>query len=808
MKTTNIREERDSAKKQAEEGNKYETLALSIDSGGAEHLMSTLTNLYSAPTEAVFREYVSNALDSHLKAKEKTAIIVGVHPSSTISHKYGTPYILTIQDFGVGMDKDDVVNVYSKYAASTKRDSNEQIGAFGLGAKSALAIANRFDVTSVKNGVELVFFIQKNDRGVGVIHFVSEKKTKERNGVTITIPVTNDSTIKIAELVKAGFFVTWDSSSYILEGELSKHNKGYSVYNPDSYFAIYTAGQIAGWVRKQPLGDSAGSGVGYMNPNHLPSFSIGGILYKMSNDSSMSKNWSEKYSIIKTAMTLQRPGVPAVIIDLPIGSVDLTPNREALAYTPKTLKAIEFSLENMSELLPNVVQEYLDTLELKDAVAYFYQNSTYFDGEVFTPHHRGSVKKLPTGQYRGEEIPLTHNLTSSITVLETETLSKFKKHRYASYIDVAAAVRKARPVHINHYAYGRPQDVTHVFVYGKTQEADTDKDLEFIKRNIRSYSQWVTDNRDRRDVLFYYDPEMETEESTKWTKPFVAYVHIDELGKKAKEMRSIISKEMREVREPKPKNIHYGLYIDADGKYKARKVNTDDMKNAKNVVIVSQNYRQMFYSGYELKYAWDALIAKYEETKPEESGKEYIENYKLNPYNYLFDPLSRIFPDTLIVFRMSKRSIAPLKKASPHAVELEDVMLQWFENLKAKDKSTYKHVLKIASIKPDRFLNTNTSISWILGSGVIDEITNQETKAVFQSFRKTSESYTDYLFLTRFFCQDTDNEARATKLGKIFNSQWSDYFDLLKLQGEKTPEMKKYIATLIDTISVEADKVV
>jgi hypothetical protein len=809
MKTTNIQEDRSAEKKQAEKANKYETLALSIDSGGAEHLMSTLTNLYSAPAEAVFREYVSNALDSHLKAKEASAIKVGIHPISGNVYGHDKGYALTVQDYGVGMDKEDVVNVYSKYAASTKRDSNEQIGAFGLGAKSALAIADRFDVTSIKNGTKLEFFIQKNERGVGVIHFVSEKKTKERNGVTITIPLKHTVALEMIELVKKGFFVTWPSGSYTLDGELSEYDNGLSVHDSESYFAIYTAGQVAGWVKKQPLDLQTENYTHYADPNSFPSFSIGGILYRINNDSGLMRQWSEKYSIVKTAGSLsshKKP--PAVIIDLPIGSVDLTPNREALSYTQKTKNALEFALQNLSELLASVVQEYMDTLELEDAVKYLYNNMYYFDRKTFyEPNYK--VTKHPTVLYHGEAIPTAYDLGDFITVMETETLSKFKVAHNIKSINISAAVNKTTVVSRNHpgYGYGRRQ-FTHVFVYGQTKNNDISKDVDFIKRNIRSYSQWLTQNYDKREVLFYYDPDMTEAVDNKWVTPFVKFVHIDEMGAKAKEIRSIISKEMRAEREPRAKAIHYGLYIDSEGKYKGKKVSTDDIKEAPKVIIISQNYRSEFYSGYDMKYIWDSLITRYEETSPEEEDKVYIENNKLTYYNFIFDIFSRLYPDTLILFRTSKRSIAPLVKANPQSVELEDIIADWFEGIKKTDKTTYDFIRKVGSLKPEHFSKLNSNISYIIDSGILDMITNKETQAVFSHFKKPDLSIKDHLFLARFLCQDIGNVSRADKLSEIFDSKWSQYFNLLQLSGPKTVEMKAYVAKLIDIVSEEANKAV
>ena len=75
MKTVSIKQQRELEK---DTTSPYETLDLSIAEDGIIHLMGTLTNLYSRPVEAVFREYVSNGLDSHIKAGQSRPLEVSL----------------------------------------------------------------------------------------------------------------------------------------------------------------------------------------------------------------------------------------------------------------------------------------------------------------------------------------------------------------------------------------------------------------------------------------------------------------------------------------------------------------------------------------------------------------------------------------------------------------------------------------------------------------------------------------------------------------------------------------------------------
>jgi len=124
------------------------THAMGMDEAGMDVLMSLLSNMYSDGYLAVVREYGCNARDSHVEAGVDRPIEVSLPTILEPQFK--------VQDFGVGLSHDEILNVYARYGASTKRDSNAMIGAFGIGAKSAFTVGNAFTVTGVKNGEKTI----------------------------------------------------------------------------------------------------------------------------------------------------------------------------------------------------------------------------------------------------------------------------------------------------------------------------------------------------------------------------------------------------------------------------------------------------------------------------------------------------------------------------------------------------------------------------------------------------------------------------------------------------------------------------
>lgn len=189
-----------------------ETTQMSLDQTALAHIMSVLTNLYSNTVLAVIREYSSNAYDSHVAAGNPNPIEVFLPTRFA-------PFFI-VKDQGVGLSKDEIQNIYSKYGASTKRHSNEQVGMLGLGCKSALTYTNQFSLRAVKDERLTLVSITQGASGVGETEIVDERDVPgEPNGVEIKIPVKAiDEFITTAE----EFFKYWLPGTVLINGKPPK----------------------------------------------------------------------------------------------------------------------------------------------------------------------------------------------------------------------------------------------------------------------------------------------------------------------------------------------------------------------------------------------------------------------------------------------------------------------------------------------------------------------------------------------------------------------------------------------------------
>jgi hypothetical protein len=152
------------------------------------------SGLYANKIRAIIRELSCNAVDSHVAAgKQNTPF--DVHLPNAIE-----PYF-SIRDYGTGLSHEQVTNIYTTYFESTKTNSNDFIGALGLGSKSPFSYTDNFTVTAVKDGRKGIYTAFINNQGVPSIALMSESQVSEPNGVEIRFAV-EDSFYKFVEEAK------------------------------------------------------------------------------------------------------------------------------------------------------------------------------------------------------------------------------------------------------------------------------------------------------------------------------------------------------------------------------------------------------------------------------------------------------------------------------------------------------------------------------------------------------------------------------------------------------------------------------
>lgn len=140
------------------------------------------SRIYTDPILAVVRELSCNAYDSHVDAGRKD-VPFEIHLPNKLE-----PWF-SVRDYGVGLTDEDVRNLYMTYGRSTKRNSNDVIGAFGIGSKSPFAYGDSFQAISVHGGQRCHYNVFKNEDNIPAIALMHKEATDEHNGFEVRVTV-------------------------------------------------------------------------------------------------------------------------------------------------------------------------------------------------------------------------------------------------------------------------------------------------------------------------------------------------------------------------------------------------------------------------------------------------------------------------------------------------------------------------------------------------------------------------------------------------------------------------------------------
>jgi hypothetical protein len=142
------------------------------------------SGLYANKIRAIIRELSCNAVDSHVAAgKQETPF--DVHLPNQLEPWFA------IRDYGTGLTHDQVTSIYTTYFESTKTDSNDFIGALGLGSKSPFSYTDNFTVTAIKDGKKGIYTAFINEQGVPSIALMMTENTEDPSGVEVKFSVND-----------------------------------------------------------------------------------------------------------------------------------------------------------------------------------------------------------------------------------------------------------------------------------------------------------------------------------------------------------------------------------------------------------------------------------------------------------------------------------------------------------------------------------------------------------------------------------------------------------------------------------------
>jgi hypothetical protein len=237
---------------------------------------------------------------------------------------YADP-VFYVRDRGPGLSHDDVLSLYTTYFRSTKDQDNTQIGGFGLGSKSPFAITSQFTVTSWHAGEKRTYVCYKQD-GLPRVNHVSTEGCGTDSGIEVRVPLTRTSGSYSDWYEQAGRLFRWWPTAPACNIDLSS----YKFANDVATFQ--SERQVDGgpaWAVRDISSDAT--------------VVMGNVPYRL--DFNSLPDLPPAVKKVLTAVWLA--------IRVPMGSVAISPSREALSYDPATVKYLTLRL---AEILRDLKQ--------------------------------------------------------------------------------------------------------------------------------------------------------------------------------------------------------------------------------------------------------------------------------------------------------------------------------------------------------------------------------------------------------------------------------------------------------------------
>ncbi len=303
-------------------GNKGEAFSITVNDAMFDILSR---KLYKNPPVAVIRELVANGFDAG-------ADDVRVYMDST--HRY-----LRVEDNGCGMAHDTVMELYPTYGESSKRDDDSAFGCYGLGAKSPFAVAPFFRVKTKCEGEDTWReYLCEHTTGVPTIRLVQELPgDKKEHGTIVTVDDAEEN-VFYPDLLRT------DGLAFIA-------NKWKTFYNgeevsPMKVDTVNIDGDIKFYVKSGT--EISSSSTKYFQDHHYIKIITGTGVYEVRlNEIGESLN-VHVFNIF---------GAEACAIEVPVGSVGVTPSKDDLLLNPEDKKYLADAIRRVDAWIKQIYDE-------------------------------------------------------------------------------------------------------------------------------------------------------------------------------------------------------------------------------------------------------------------------------------------------------------------------------------------------------------------------------------------------------------------------------------------------------------------
>jgi hypothetical protein len=264
-----------------------------------------------------------------------------------------------VRDYGAGLTHEQIRDVYTSMFASSKNNSNDEVGGMGLGCKSPFAYltaggqAGSFNVTSYQGGHARFYLMSLGSDGKPKWQMLGTSSTHERDGLEVSFAVRHEDFYRFQD---AAHEILWAfeprprvknmSEAWVTNPKVLRSGEGWKEYDRTHV------------------------------PFRGPHIRMGCVYYPLSMAQLDRSDWPWAQQ--------------SILFETEIGSLSVTASREELSYDDRTITTLKARVEQMEKEFLTALQVKLDAEDtLPGALAVLYHDDSINVGGTL----RGYLKK-------------------------------------------------------------------------------------------------------------------------------------------------------------------------------------------------------------------------------------------------------------------------------------------------------------------------------------------------------------------------------------------------------------------------------
>ena len=395
------------------------------------------SRIYKNPISSICREIISNARDANREAHNDNPIKISILESNLDNN---STYSICFEDSGIGISESRMNDIFLKYTASTKRNTNTQTGGYGIGAKTPFAYTDTFIIETINNGYKYNYVSFIDETKKGKISLLNKEKTENPSGTKIIVPIKNLQDLQ--EFKKQSIFYTlfW------------------TKYNPIFINFDFTDKNLNNKIKylyKENIKDSSNIfSINYA----IVEYKIQDNIIILIDEIPYYLNYTDKILFKKEYISSYSSKYVLFLIKFDNGILDVSINREDLQYTNNTINLLNNVYNSLLinnnniiyDVFINKTQSYIEACYYKSILTSNYNNNDiinknselknnydfYYNINKFIENNKNNVHLL---KYKNKVLLSTFNYTTLqfILVSQNNTLATGISQKYTTSLVIS-----------------------------------------------------------------------------------------------------------------------------------------------------------------------------------------------------------------------------------------------------------------------------------------------------------------------------------------------------------------------------------